>query len=299
MTPSVPASAGASEARPGLLERYRRAPRAMKWLVWAVAGMVGYFGLVDPVLSATASLNSRADSIERRLTDSARLRGELARQSGDIQRTLQALGLPRGPFKQVSGDAYAELDALLSRLRARHELSSDTRSQGALDREGRPTQQLAASLPWLTGPGGERKLDRYTLEWRFDCTTDQLLATLADLEAAPEVHAVSALEVRKADAATARLRGIPTLLSARVTVEFWAIPKEGGAAFESIARPFTAAPRAAPAATGASGSTEPDGGAPPTSPPPTEATTPSEPEAPGSGGSTPPAAPNQTPGRTP
>lgn len=267
------AAAHGGEAAPRaatLKDRYRALPRSSKWLLWSVVVVIGYFAAIEPAMNATSQLNQRADSIERRLTDAARLRGELTRLAPENQRTLQALGSTRGPFKQVAGDAYADLDALLSRLRAAHELSSDNRTQATLDRDGRPPQQVAATLPWLTGPSGERKLDRYSVEWRFDATTDQLLATLADLEKAPEVHAVSSLEVRKADQAAIRARGIPTLLSARVTVEFWAVPRDQSSPFDSIAQvPTTTAPAPAPRAAVAPEVAEPAA----TSPPPEDTMT--------------------------
>jgi hypothetical protein len=222
-------------------QRWNALPRSGKWIAALVVVLIGYFGVVEPVLVATDRLNTRADALEAELRDRAAAKATLEATGAELERAMIAFGPVKPPVR--GGDPLAALDKRLSAIRSTHSVQE---RQRRLATRGEPISRDGVRFVG-GGLAGGQPLERFTIEWQFEGTTDALVSVLADLEKAPEVHAVSSIQLRRLPNPRAIAGGDSTTGQISVTLlsETWAV---AGGRGESTAAP-TPEPTAVPVET--------------------------------------------------
>jgi len=188
-----------------LLQLYRDLPRAGRWLVWTGALLVAYFGLVEPVLDATARLDVEADRLEARLDQARREAGQRGQQLA-----ARRLGMTRFGSPLLPGEPdvrAADLGARINEVLKAHGVGSHT-SQASSGRL--PEGPLPAALDGA-------RIRTHIRDVQFNARPEVVTAVLADLESAPEVARVTRIDLTPADDRATRT------IRASVTLEAWAI----------------------------------------------------------------------------
>jgi hypothetical protein len=235
---SKPASGSlASRADPqgpnALVARYLAIPRLVRWLLWFLLFAIVYLLVADPMAS---QYDSEASKLLGELSRRSSQRAALTRGAELVEIRAIAFGRPRPPL--TGRDPEGRVGELLSVLRSRHALSERQRLAPT-----RSEMRLANSPKWITLQGTPR-LDRLSITWSFESSTDALMATLTDLERSPLVHAITALEVNRPSGN----RGpSEDQLNVSVTLESWVVPEgqtQPFAALDPAAKPAPAKPDA-------------------------------------------------------
>ncbi len=170
-----------SDARSRLSEM----PRATRWGLLALVGLVVYFGVFEPWLGAVQSLSAQASAKTAELAN-------LSGRAGSIEAAKASMlqGLARYGEGTLPSDSAAGSIALNKRLEA-------VLQEHAV--KGATTTARTASLNAgpLNPAGSGVRLDRLVAELQFESSPETASAVLASLERAPEVSAVSRVEWRK------------------------------------------------------------------------------------------------------
>ncbi len=184
---------------------YRGLPRAGRWGLCALAGLLAYFAVVEPVVDKTSTLNSRAQSRARAI---AEVRSGGAAAAADLGlRQFGVVEPPGDPRERAVAFDRRVLEVLDRHTVARH--TSTTRT-----------------VPMTPGPlltalaTTNQKVDRRIREIQFEATPETLAAVIADLERSPEVAAVSRVQIRKSEEGGRTLR-------ATVSAEAWTLVRKG------------------------------------------------------------------------
>lgn len=199
-----------------LLARYKALPRAGKWSVWALGGLVLYFGVVETALAFSARVRGEADALEVSLKSRKAVAERATNTAGELEQNMVALGMPALPRQ---GDPVPALDRRITTVLSSHGVTPRRR-------EPRP------SAPVLTGPGQREVakigpavgVQRVAVDLNLECDTEQLAKILRDLEAAPEVTAISRLSIRKLGDGRANDQKLGVTMS----VEAWSLQSDSG-----------------------------------------------------------------------
>lgn len=190
-----------------LIETFRSLPRWARWSAVAGAGLLGYFAVVEPTLDQVNALNSRA---------SARADAIREVRSGS-DGGADALGVRKHGRVSVPGDPRERavaFDRRVLEILDRHDVKDHTSTTRVVPMSSGP---LLAALA-----ASDQRVDRRVREIQFEASPEALSAVLSDLEQAPEVAAVSRVQVRKGDASGRTLR-------ASVSAEAWILSRKGAA----------------------------------------------------------------------
>jgi hypothetical protein len=184
---------------------YRDLPRAARWGLCALAALLAYFVVVEPVVDKTSTLNSRAQARAKAIAE--------VRSGGGAG--AADLGLRQFGVVEPPGDARERavaLDRRVLEVLEKHSVEKHTSTT--------KTAPLASG-PLLTALAtANQKVDRRIREIQFEATPETLAAVIADLERAPEVAAVSRVQIRKSDDGGRTLR-------ATVAAEAWTLVRKG------------------------------------------------------------------------
>lgn len=200
--------------RERVLARYRDLPRAARWGVLAAAGLLAYFGIIEPALDATARLRARADQIEAGLRRERDLLGGAGEAGRAVALAVEHFGLPSHPGPRASRerDLRRRVDEILQSRGVR--ALSITPSLVPLSRSGAPG----------AGPG----VQRLVLEVRFESSPEDLAAIVRELELSPEVTAVGRVQAARADRDGGRSGPAgDRVLRATVSPEVWVLDGQG------------------------------------------------------------------------
>jgi hypothetical protein len=198
-----------------LLARYRALPRAARWLVLLGLVVAVVLLVVDPILKATADLNGRADAAAAALADERAL-AERWSSLGPIRATF-GRPLPPGPEAQRKQALYARVNQVLDRHRIRPEITERT----ATLRDDLANRDLLQ---------GAERIDRLILDITFEAEPATVTAVLAELEQAPEIAAISRVQVRRADTGRGAAPGAGATRRVRAVLSPEAWVRVGGAA---------------------------------------------------------------------
>lgn len=168
-----------------LIDRYNALPRSARWLGWLVALLVGYFGVVEPLLDWRTSLNQHADDLAARLDREHQLASDAATPGSTIAVSRAMFGAPMLP----GADAVRK-QAFSSRVNA---ILRDHQVIARITERQTPVREAQASS--LVDP--EFRVERLVLDLTFEASPDTVATILADLEKSEEVSAVGRLSVRK------------------------------------------------------------------------------------------------------
>jgi hypothetical protein len=193
-----------------LTDRIRALPRATRWGLWAGAIVLSYFVAVEPLLDAINTTNAKAADREGALV--ALARDPLSSQSSDL-----VLGVKKFGAVELPGDPETRPVAFNRRvveILAKHNVKNSS--------------STTRTMPLGNGPlkdayGESSRIDRQVREIQFDATPEDIAAVVADLESAPEVAAVSRVQLRRGDQQDSAAR----LLKATISVEAWVAGRKG------------------------------------------------------------------------
>ncbi len=192
--------------------RWMALPRAMKWAVLAGIGIFAYFLAVEPMLG----LYERA--VARGNADLVQLERLQARERELTQaQTLIALGVTRYGDAALrtevdSGSVYQRLDSIFEAHGVRgYTIDSPRREQ--LERE-------IVSAIERVDPEADPQRQVFTV--RFTASPEEVYRVLADLETAPEITAISSVNLRRRDVGSDGARQLEAVL----TPEVWYVPRK-------------------------------------------------------------------------
>lgn len=169
-----------------LFARFSALPRAARWSILTAAVIVLYFAVIEPVLDATNSLRNRADATAAALARERDLRTAAAPASAAAVLGSPALPAPAPQAKQA---LYKRIEAVF----AEHRLNPDI-----IERTSPLRAPQADSLTAY-----DERLDRLILDLSFEAAPETVTSIIAQLEQAPEIAAISRLQLRRIEPARA------------------------------------------------------------------------------------------------
>lgn len=194
--------------------RFNSLPRAVRWLLVFGAGLGAYFLVVEPAMDATLRLSSASDTLQ------ARLRGASSSDRGFLSALAQVeSGVQRFGPVNLPAESAAGSEAFNRRVA---EILKDrgVRESATSDRE----------VPIASGPLAQAyaadnlRLDRLVKDVRFEASPETVAKIIADFERAPEVVAVSNIQITKLQSG----RNVPAgTVRAAITVESWKLSRKG------------------------------------------------------------------------
>ena len=192
-----------------IADRFQSLPRAARWGILAGGAFVSYFVIVEPVLDVINRANSAAD-------DRAGALSTLAK--GATEGTSEvALGIRKFGDIALPGDPETRSVALnrrVSDVLKKHNIKESTSTQRTMPLGQGPLKDVY---------GDTDRIDRLIREVVFDATPEDIAGVIADLESAPEVAAISRVQIRRGDNKDTAGR----ILKATVAAEAWEVVKKG------------------------------------------------------------------------
>ena len=201
-------------------------PRAGRWSVLALVGLVAYFGIAEPLIDRWNVWSLKADSTEaelRKWVEDASARKQAAER---VELGVRTFGTVNSPTTLAQA-SQALLDRIGKVAKARNVSEFEVAERG-LDLQRGP---LSATLP------RGMKVRKIIRQVSFVASPDTVAGVLSDLEKSPEVSSVSRVFVQNAQA-TGGARSSSTttgrVVRATLSVETWALVSddrraEGGA----------------------------------------------------------------------
>jgi len=191
------------------IDRFKKLPRAAKWAAAALAFFTAYFAIIEPALDATARYAARADTLQSALVRAnQRARGS-AGLAADLKLGTARFGDKLSPWENPGSGA---LNKRISDVLGEHGVSAWTSDE-----------RRAANLPRDTFEGllaPDERARRIVVDLDFESHPIIATRVIADLERAPEVHAISRLTLRKVDNQKRNTIAVNT------SVETWTVAKE-------------------------------------------------------------------------
>lgn len=195
--------------------RYRGLPKTVRWSIGAAVVAVLFLLWNDHVVRLTDEWDVRAE----------RMLANVENAAGDTRR-LQSLGVLRpvvlglGPLEEPGNEATAEkqLNRVINEVLKDQAVSQDSYSYRG------PSKLRRGTLSRIIAPG--EQVERITGDLRFDATPEIAAKIVAELEASPNIDAISNLRMTRQPG--------PRKVTVDLTVETWIItaerrPRSGGA----------------------------------------------------------------------
>lgn len=177
-------SSTASTSRPGALsESYRQLPRAMKWLVWLVIGMVLYFAIIEPAVKTMADLRDKADTALAEIQKYSK--------SDQMNRDMIADGHKKWGNVLPPGDdqtrVFQAREAIIELL-GKHGLTSDRVSV---------TERSSTKLKMTDGAASSVEYSRGPIEVKFSAKPHIAMQVIGELEMVPSIARVATVRIRR------------------------------------------------------------------------------------------------------
>ena len=195
-----------------LIAKYRRLPRAGRWGLWALVVVAVSVGLVEPILDRINTVNGKADD-----------------------RAGALIALAKNPIGEHASEMVSGVrkfgDVLLPGDPDIRSVAFEKRITAVLDKHKiKNNSTTSRTMPLGQGPlrdvyGEGERIDRLVREVQFEGTPEQIAAVVSDLENAPEIAAVSRVQVRRGDQQDTAAR----MLKVTVAAEAWVVGKKGRA----------------------------------------------------------------------
>jgi hypothetical protein len=169
-----------------LLERFRALPRAARWLAYFGAFCLGYFLVIQPAIDQVNEFNGRAAAAR----DELGVEGVAKTQRQAVATQVRAGLSIFGPvaFPGDPAERSQAFNRTINEVLSKHSIRGDRR--------------ITRTAPLGTGPidavaGFGKRVDRLIMDLQFDASPEQVSAILADLESAPEVAAITRVQLRR------------------------------------------------------------------------------------------------------
>jgi hypothetical protein len=186
-----------------LLQRYAELPRALRWLVIAVALTAAFLAWDSSIGALVRNWSAQADDIEANLAEIATADALQARMN-DLRGVIQSIGPVEQPA--MEGESRVALDRAVNDVLRAHTVSNQSFDLAA----------SASQLPRDVSSGlvrSSERLRRITGELSFVASPETAIAIISELESRPEIEAISAVRLVIAGNRT---------LTVRLTLEAWA-----------------------------------------------------------------------------
>jgi len=191
-----------------LIQRVQVLPRAVRWLLLAVAGLALFLVWDNVIRPWSEDFDSRSSRIEAQLSEIREGRGVTqSLRAGAMKGAVISLGAVAPPDDITS--VSADLNTLVNESLKKHAATNpnfSARTRGKL-----PTNAL-------TGIRQGRRIDRYTVDLKFDATPQAAAGVIADIESSPAVHSVNSIRM---------VRDTGGKLKVALTFEAWALEAKG------------------------------------------------------------------------
>lgn len=201
-----------------LLVRYRALPRAMRWALWALAIVVIYLTVLDPyVIGKAAQLHTKASetaaSLEKLNKQAASSQWQDAVNS--VTKFGEAALSDVDATGQGGDESHVAFNARITAVMQGHKIANYQKNNRLVAMGEGP---LKRSINIAS-----EQVDRVQAEIKFDASPETFAAVLADLEKAPEVSAISEVDVRRAERDASN-----RMLQVTIKAETWSITRKGG-----------------------------------------------------------------------
>lgn len=184
-------------------QRFNELPRAAKWALIGTVTIIGFLIYTDYLRNFADRWNSEADAIRSQVRQAASTMDQL--DSGrSMQDLISGLGVVEKPADEAK--ANEALTETVNAIIKRHAVSND-------DFKIRPPARLPTGTLEKIVRGNNKRVERLTGELRFEASSENMLAIIAELESSPDIESVSHVRLNK-------LAGTRKL-SVQLQVEAW------------------------------------------------------------------------------
>lgn len=186
-----------SEQRPSLADRFQTQPRAIRWLVLAVAFVLLFQAWHLTAGEVVADWNTEAADIQRKVA-TLRQGADLTGQLDAMEDVIRGLGQVTQPRRENPG--RAGLSNAVVEVLKNPEYSIDDE-----DFQLRGGNKLPKNI---SAPivGEEKRISRLTGELTFIASPEDAIAIIGDFERRPDIEAVSEVRITKGDGRTVKVR---------------------------------------------------------------------------------------------
>ncbi len=186
---------------------YRRLPKTVRWSIGAAVVAVVFLLWNDYVVRLTDEWDRRSEdmlaSVDKAAGDSQRLQS---------LRVLRPVVLGLGAIDEPDNESAAEkrLNAAINEVLKQHTVSQDSFSYRG------PSKLRRGTLSRVIQPG--QQVERITGDLRFDATPGVAAKIIAQLEASPDIDAISSFRMTRQPG--------PRKVTVDLTVEAWIVTAE-------------------------------------------------------------------------
>lgn len=184
-----------------LHDHLQQQPRALRWSVYALLGMLLFLLWDSIVFPVTENWKSRADLIQLRV-DRVREGGDLTAAFERLQDEVRAYGSIELPGPESSG--RIELNAAINDILERYSITEESSS----------VSQSKVRKGTLGNYAGNKRLESLKLVFDFISSPKDALSIIADLEANPAVEFITSLRITKAPSKKVKVH---------LTIESWVL----------------------------------------------------------------------------
>ncbi len=195
-----------------LLSRYRALPRAGRWLVICAFVVVLYFGVVERALVMTGNYRTKGDALAADIARRSEIRRKVGEASRQVEQLAGLFGQPGLPA--AASERSGALEKRINTVFRDHRVSSQRTVYK--DPSALPGEPPAS----LVGP--RQRLERLGVELSFETDVATLMAIVQDLERAPEIAAVTKVNVKKG-ASSGRRGSDASPLQVNLVAEAWVV----------------------------------------------------------------------------
>jgi len=172
-------------ATDAIISRVQGFPRAIQWLLLAAVGLVLFLtwdGVIRPLTEDFDSTSSRIEAQLNEIREGRNVTKDL--RASAMKNAVVSLGEVAKP--EAIDVVSANLNTLVNETLKKHAATNpnfSARTRGKL-----PNNALTS-----VRQGG--RIDRYTVDLKFDATPQAAAAIIADIESSPAVHSVNSIRM--------------------------------------------------------------------------------------------------------
>lgn len=198
-----------------LASRWSSFPRAVRWCVIFVIGVVVYLVAIEPAIDAYNGLSARADSNMAVLGKLAAAKDQVSQADSDVQLGVKQFGLVDYPADAEKDAGGGGLNKAIDQILRRNGVEGQTSTTRTVTMPKGPLSDRA---------GQNYRVERVTKTIEFNAHPADVAKVIAELEQTPSVSTISNLQLRQVESRDKPGR----LMNASITVESWVLAKKGG-----------------------------------------------------------------------
>lgn len=197
-------------AKESLFAKFKRLPRAQRWLAYFLLAIVAYFG-IEWLLDRARMQASAVNVLQTQRAERMKMAEQSASGSGLVERSIVAFGAPSEPAK--ASDPVDQLNRTVDELLRKHGIAAKRRTS-------KPATPLAIGQSAAEFRG--QRLMRYQLDLTIETTTPKFLALLKDMESSSSLAGIAQIRLQKI-AEPGKTLADSTLMQILLVPELWAV----------------------------------------------------------------------------